>query len=94
MGETQMNKKNSNEQNKGLLDLILIDTSNTIRQSKHGKADVKFSDYQDLRVTFTDKKGRPRLEIHFSGEIEGIQAEVSVLDSKGDSVSHLAAIFK
>jgi hypothetical protein len=89
-----MSKKNSNEHNKGLLDLILIDTSRTVRQSKQGKAVINYSEYQDLTVTFSDKKGNPRLQVRFDVEIEGIQAQVDVLDKSGDSVSHLAAIFK
>ena len=87
-----MGKKNA--ENKGMLDMILIDTTRTVRHSKFGKAVVNFSEYQDLQISFVDSNGREKLVLSFSPEIEGTQAQVTVLDSRGDSVSHLAAIFK
>jgi hypothetical protein len=86
-----MSKKNTNEHNNVV---IQVNTSTTIHHSKYGKATINFGDYVDLQLSFVDSKGREKLVLHFSPEIEGIQAQVSVLNNKGDSVSHLAAIFK
>lgn len=79
---------------RGWMDLILVDTSKSVRQAKQGTARIEYGDYSNLKLSFVDSKGRETLSVSLKPNIEGTQAQVDVLDGAGNSVGHLAAVLK